>query len=103
MEALLLQDAETQGRDLSAVAADRIAERYAELARLAQGRAEGRALLTGPAHPFDPDAIHQKYAAKYGLPDLSHLSREEITTQADETVANMDPATRAAMEREGLL
>jgi uncharacterized protein YciI len=74
VEALLLQDAETQGRDLSAVAAERIAERYAELARLAQGRAEGQVLLTGPAHPFDPDAI----LGKHGLEHLAGLSREEI-------------------------
>jgi len=68
-----------------------------------RARAEARAVLNGPFHPFDPDANYKKYAAKYGLPDLSHLSDEELSAQADEAVARMDPAARAQLEREGLL
>lgn len=66
-------------------------------------RAEARAILNGPFHPFDPDAIYQKYANKYGLPDLSHLSDEELAEQAEEIIARMDPSVRAEMERQGLL
>jgi uncharacterized protein YciI len=101
VEALLLQDAETQGRDLSAVAADRIAERYAELARLAQGRAEGQVLLTGPAHSLDE--ADERLRAKYNLPDLSHMSRQELAEQADAILTTLPPEKVAEAERLGLI
>ena len=70
-----------------------------------RARAEAQAILNGPFHPFDPAADRRRIKEKYGveLEDLSHLSREELADRAEETIARMDPAVRAELEREGLL
>lgn len=52
---------------------------------------------------FDAGAIYNDYAAKYDLPDLSHLSPEQLDDDTDRIVAVLDPARRAEMERQGLL
>ena len=57
----------------------------------------GRALLTGPRHRFDLEAMR----AKYGLP--AGRTTEEIASAAEEAIARMDQATRAEMARQGLL
>jgi hypothetical protein len=40
---------------------------------------------------------------KYNLPDLSHLTSEEIADQADAIVARLSPERVAELEREGIL
>ena len=66
-----------------------------------RARAEAQAILNGPFHPLGKSTAALR--EKYGLADLSHLSREELAAQADDLIERMDPAVRAEMEREGLL
>ena len=95
--------AAARGEDLNQYAVAALAQAVERDAAEEAARAEARAILNGPFHPFDPDAIYQKYAKQYGLPDLSHLSDEELAEQAEEIIARMDPSVRAEMERQGLL
>jgi len=90
VEAELHADAQAQGRDAASVAVERLAERYA-------GIAEGRALLTGPAHRFDLEAMR----ARYNLP--AGRTQEEIAVAAEEAVAELTPEQRAEAERPGLI
>ena len=82
---------------LDAVAKDAIARRE----RQAAGRAEMQAMLDGPRRPFDAEAIYQKYREKYGWPDLSHLSHEELEEQGDALLDAMTPEKLAEAKRLG--
>lgn len=62
---------------------------------------EGQALLTGPAKPIDESFAATR--AKYGIPDLSHLSREELGEQAEAILAALPPEKIAEAERLGLI
>jgi hypothetical protein len=105
----LRAEAEAQGRDISSVAADRLTNSYAvatnePLGLTALGDPDvTHAALHGPARRFNPAVIRKEYQEKYGVPDLSHLSREELAEQADEIIAQMEPSKRANMERLGLI
>lgn len=102
-------EAEAQGRNAESIAADRLANFYAVAANEPPSTSpfgtpdDIYAALYGPAHRFDPVAIRKKYQEKYGTPDLSHLSKEELIEKAEETIAQMEPSKRAEMERLGLL
>jgi hypothetical protein len=62
---------------------------------------EGQALLTGPARPLEESFAATR--AKYGIPDLSHLSREELAEQAEAILAALPPEKIAEAERLGLI
>lgn len=100
--------AEAQGRDISSIAAESLVNLYAVGTNKPPAPAplgdqeEIYAALHGPAHRFDPEALRKKYQEKYGVPDLSHLSKEELAEQAEETVSRMEPSRRAEMARLGL-
>ena len=76
----------TEG-DLDALVAEALAKTVRDWERKAQGRAE----------------IEAKMRQKYGFPDLSHLTADELADQAEQTIAAMDPQVRAEAEREGWL
>jgi len=94
-------DARRQNRDAAQVAAERLAEWYAAHQQRVAGLAEGQALLTGPAHSLDE--ADERLRRKYNLPDLSHLSREELAEQAETALAALPPEKIAEAERLGLL
>jgi len=105
LEARLRVAAEARGEEYNryaiAVLADALARDAAATEAWERARAESQAILNGPFHPLGKSAAALR--EKYGLADLSHLSREELAAQADEIIERMDPAVRAEMEREGLL
>ncbi len=105
LEARLRVAAEARGEDFNhfavAVLADALARDAAATEAWERARAEAQAILNGPFHPLGKSTAALR--DKYGLADLSHLSREELAAQADELIERMDPAVRAEMEREGLL
>jgi len=72
-----------------------------EAADRAEGLREGQALLTGPAHSLDE--ADERFRRKYNLPDLSHLSREELAAEAEAALARADPKKVAEAERLGLI
>lgn len=43
------------------------------------------------------------FRGKYNLPDLSHLTRDEITARAEAALDEIAPEKRAEAERQGLL
>ena len=71
--------------------------------RQAAGHAEMQAMLDGPRRPFDPEASYRRYQDKYGWPDLSHLSREELEERGDAILAALPPEKVAEAERLGLM
>lgn len=87
--------------DLDAVAAEAIARTVRDWEREAQGRAEMQAMLDGPHHALAE--VDASIRQKHGYPNLSHLTRDELAEQAEQTVAAMDPQVRAELEREGWL
>ena len=96
-----LRELQEADGDLETLVAEALAEKVRRLEREAQGRAEMQAMLEGPWHPFEE--AHERIRQKFGFPDLSHLTREELAEQAEATIAAMDPEVRAEMEREGWL
>ncbi len=105
----LRAEAQAQGRDAESLAADRLSNLYAvatnEPQTLAPHHAPDKieAALHGPAHRFDPEAIRKKYREKYGTPDLSHLSREELEQYTEDALSRVDPKKLAEAERLGLI
>jgi hypothetical protein len=95
--------AEARGQDPNQYAVAALAQAVDRDAAEQRQRDEAQAVLNGPFHPFNADAIYWKYAERHGLPDLSELSPEQLAEQAEEIIARMDPAARAEMERQGLL
>lgn len=87
--------------DLNAVAAEAIAKTVRDWEREAQGRAEIQAMLDGPRHTLAE--VEARIRRKYGYPDLSHLTPDELAEQAEQALAAMNPHTRAELEREGWL
>ena len=100
-------DAQAQGRDAESLAADRLSNLYAvatnEPPTPHSTPEEIEAALHGPAHRFDPEAIRKKYREKYGTPDLSHLSREELEQYTEDALSRVDPKKLAEAERLGLI
>lgn len=82
---------------LVAAAKDAISRRKRE----AEARAEAQAILNGPRRPHKE--VMAEMRRKYNIPDLSHLSGEELIEDTERLIAAMSPEKRAAMEREGLL
>jgi hypothetical protein len=105
LEARLRVAAEARGEEYNRFAVSFLAEALARDAGAAEAweraRAEAQAILNGPFRPFGESTAALR--DKYGLPDLSHLSREELAALTDETIAQIDPAMRAEMEPEELL
>jgi predicted transcriptional regulator len=66
-----------------------------------RARAEAQAILNGPARP--QAEVEAVIRAKYGMPDLSHLSRAEIAALAEAALARVDPEKIAEAERQGWL
>ena len=87
--------------DFNALIADALDETARRWEREAAGRAEMQAMLDGPRHTLAE--VHERMQRKYGFPDLSHLTREELAEEAERIVEAMDPQVRAEIEREGLL
>ena len=83
--------------DLDAVAAEAIARTVYLWEREAQGRAELQAMLDGPRHTFAEGTA--KLQQKYGFPDLSHLSAEELADRAEATLATLPPEKVAEESR----
>jgi len=47
-------------------------------------RAAAQAVLNGPRHPFDPQAMSRRYQQQFGWTgDISRLSNEELEAQGD--------------------
>ena len=93
--------AAARGEDPNRYAAAAIAEKVDREADRAQGLREGRELLSGPARP-----LAESFAAlreKHGLPDLSHLSREQLAEEAEAILASLPPEKVAEAERLGLI
>lgn len=65
----------------------------------AEGYAQGKIFLHGPARRFDPEAIRQRY----GLPDLAHLSTEEREVRAESILAKVSREKIAVAENLGFL
>ncbi|MGI4788682.1 MAG: hypothetical protein ACRYFS_07505 [Janthinobacterium lividum] len=87
--------------DFNALVADALAETVRRWEREALGRAEMQAILDGPHHTLAES--NARLRRKYGYPDLSHLTDDELADQAERTIAAMDPRVRAEAEREGWL
>jgi hypothetical protein len=105
----LRAEAEQEGRDVSSIAAERLANIYAiatnestPLDALDYPEAV-HAALHGPAQRFDPEAIHNATSERYGSTNLSHLSKEELQKHTEEVFSRIDPDRLAEAERLGLV
>ncbi len=58
-----------------------------------------QAMLDGPRHTLDE--VEARMRQKYGFPDLSYLTADELADQTEQTIAAMNPQVRAELEREG--
>ena len=58
-------------------------------------------MLDGPRHTLAE--VEAKSRRKHSYPNLSNLTRDQITEQAEQAIAAMDPQVRAELEREGWL
>ena len=96
-----LRELQEADGDLETLVADALAEKVRRLEREAQGRAEMQAMLDGPRHPFEES--HARMRQKFGFPDLSHLSNEELAEQAEATLAEMPAERIAEAQRLGLI
>lgn len=61
------------------------------------------AQLLATSRPFAPEAELLRYQEHYNIPDLAHLSDEELALEAERTIAAMRPEVRAELEQAGLL
>lgn len=86
---------------IAAAAQEMIARRERLAAQTKAAQAKAQAILNGPRHTLEES--NERMRAKYDIPDLSHLTREEREADAERIVAALDPQVRAKMEREGLL
>ena len=82
---------------LAAAAKDAIVSRE----RQAAGRAEMQTMLDGPRHSHETSMAEMR--RKYNLPDLSHLSHDELVEQAEAALAALPPEKIAEAERLGLI
>lgn len=98
----LRAEAEAEGRDAESLAADRLSNFYAVAANEPEASATQDA-LHGPAHRFDPEAIHRATCEKYGVANLSPLSKEELEKHTEAIFARVDPKKLAEAERLGLI
>ncbi len=89
-----------RGEDFDRAVAEAIAETVRRWEREATGRAEMRSLLDGPRHT--PAEAEDRVRRKYGLPDLSHLTDDELADQAEATLAALPPEKVAEARRLGL-
>ena len=96
-----LRELQAADGDLETLVADALAEKVRRLEREAQGRAEMQAMLDGPWHPFEES--HARMQQKFGFPDLSHLTNEELAEQAEATLAEMPAEKIAEAQRLGLI
>ena len=88
------------GDDFDRVVAEALAETVRRWEWEAAGRAEMRAMLDGPRHA--PAEAESRVRLKYGLPDLSHLTDDELADQAEATLAALPPEKVAEARRLGL-
>lgn len=88
---------------IALAAQEMIARRERQAARTRAEQAQAQAILNGPYRTFDPEGTYRHYQQKYDLPDLSHLTGDELITDTERLIAAMSPEKRAALEREGLL
>ena len=102
-------EAVAEGRDAESIAADRLSNLYAVAVNeppsaSAFGTPDDiHAALYGPAHRFDPVAIHKATSEKYGTPDLSRLSKEELEIYIEDAFSRVPPEKLAEAERLGLI
>jgi len=89
---------ETHG-DLDTLVSEALAEAVRRWEREAQGRAEMQAMLDGPRHSFEES--HARMRQKFGFPDLSHLTADELADQAEATLAELPPEKIAEAQRLG--
>ena len=82
---------------VAAAARDALKRREHEAA----GRAEMQAMIDGPWHTLEES--NERMRLKYNLPDLSHMTREELEEDGERIIAAMDPQVREKLEREGWL
>ena len=106
LAAQLAQAAHARGQDPNsyavAVLADALArDQGVETERHAAVRSEAQGILNGPFH--DAATSFERVHRKHNISDLSRLSADELAGEAERILAEMEPATRARMEREGLL
>ena len=87
--------------DLNALVAEALARTVHDWEREAQGRAEMQAMLDGPRHTLAEG--NARLQQRYGFPDLSHLSDDELADRAERTIAAIAPQVRAEAKREGWL
>lgn len=90
----------TEG-DLNTLAAEAIARTVRDWEREAQGRAEMQAMLDGPRHTLAEG--NARLQQRYGFPDLSHLSNDELADRAEATLATLPPEKVAEARRLGLI
>ncbi len=87
--------------DFNALVADALDQTARRWEREAAGRAEMQAMLDGPRHTLAES--NERMRLKYGIPDLSHLTREQREAEAERIIAAIPPSVREKMEHEGLL
>jgi predicted transcriptional regulator len=88
------------GDDFNRLVAEALAETVRRWEWEAAGRAEMRAMLDGPRHT--PAEADERLRRKYGFPDLSHLTGDELADQAEATLAALPPEKVAEAQRLGL-
>lgn len=87
--------------DLNTLAAEAIAKTVRDWEWEAQGRVEMQAMLDGPRHTLAE--VDARLRQKYGYPDLSHLTDDELADQAEATLAALPPEKVAEARRLGLM
>lgn len=60
-----------------------------------------QAMLDGPRHPHGASMAEMR--RKYNLPDLSHLTHDELVEQAEAALAALPPEKITEAERLGLI
>ncbi len=85
----------------SQVVARALAETVRRLEWEAAGRSEMRAMLNGPRHM--PAEAEERTRRKYGYPNFSHLTDDELADQAEATLAALPPEKVAEARRLGLV
>lgn len=108
--AVVTIDAEIQARFAAVAAPDEefdtfiaqvIQEALARRERELAARAEAQAILNGPRRPLAESSA--AFRLKYNIPDLSHLTHDEIADDAEHIVAALNPQIRAELEQDGWL
>ena len=89
------------GEDINQVVARALAETVRRWEWEAAGRAEMQAMLDGPRHT--PAEADERTRRKYGYPDFSNLTDDELADQAEATLAALPPEKVAEAQRLGLV